>query len=77
MNCLSWNVRGLESSYRKYVVKHVLNSFNSADLFMIQESKATSFTPDTNLDLIWKKSIKFYSSHIRGKCGIFVLVNPK
>ena len=61
MNCLSWNVRGLESPDRKYVVKRVLDSFNSVDLFMMQEIKAISFMLDTNLNFIWKDDIKFYS----------------
>ena len=77
MNCLSWNVRGLESPDRKYVVKRVLDSFNSVDLFMMQEIKATGFMLDINLNFIWRHAIKFYSNHIRGKGGIVVLVNPK
>ncbi len=77
MNCLSWNVRGLESLDRKYVVKRVLNSFNYVDLFMMQEIKATGFMLDISLNFIWKDAIKFYSSHIKGKGGIVVLVNPK
>ena len=67
MNFLSWNVRGLESSDRKYVVKRVLDSFNHVDLFMIQEIKAIGFMLDINLNFIWRDAIKFSSNHIRGK----------
>ena len=40
MNCLSWNVRGLESPDRKFVIKQLLNSLHSIDLFMMQEVKS-------------------------------------
>ena len=77
MNCLSWNIRGLESPDRKYVVKCLLNSFNLVDIFMMQEVKSVGFTLETNLNYIWPNAIKFYSNHSRGKGGIAVLVNPK
>ena len=44
---------------------------------MMQEIKAIGFMLDINLNFIWKDAIKFYSSHVRGKGGIVVLVNPK
>lgn len=77
MNCLSWNIRGLESPDRKFVIKRVLNSFDNIDLVMLQEVKATGFNLETNFNFIWKDSIKFHFNHCRDKGGITILVNPK
>jgi hypothetical protein len=77
MNCLSWNVRGLESPDRKFVIKRFLNSLHSLDFFMMQEIKAVGFTLDSNLNYIWKDAIKLYTNHVRGRGGIALLINNK
>jgi exonuclease III len=77
MNCLSWNVRGLESPDRKFVIKHFLNSLHSLDFFMMQEIKVVGFTLDSNLNYIWKDAIKLYTNHVRGRGGIALLINNK
>ena len=77
MNCLSWNVRGLESPDRKYVIKRLLDSLHSIDFFMMQEVKAVGFTLDSNLNFIWRDAIKIYSNHERGRGGVALLINCK
>lgn len=66
-----------ESPNRKQIVKHVFNSFNSVDIFMMQEIKSIGFMLDSSLNFIWKDALKFHSNHSRDKGGIAILVNPK
>lgn len=35
LNCVSWNVRGLESPYRKYLIRIYLNLYKVEDVIMI------------------------------------------
>ena len=77
MNCLSWNVRGLESPDRKFVIKGLLNSLHFIDFFMMQEVKYVGFTLDSNLNFIWKDAIKFCTNHERGRGGIALLISNK
>lgn len=39
LKCASWNVRGLESLDRKYIVKIFLNMNRNMDVFLLQEVK--------------------------------------
>lgn len=77
MNCVSWNIRGLESPDRKFVIKKYIDSQISLDFLMLQEIKAVDFTLYNNLAYIWKDAVKFHTLHTRGKGGVALLVHPK
>lgn len=76
MKCLSWNIWGLESRDRKYIVRRLLNSHKDLDLVLLQEVKAINFTLETSLNFIWKDSLKFFTNHEKGKGGATILINP-
>lgn len=77
MKFISWNVRGLEAPDRKRVVKHFMDSHKDLHFLMLQELKTVNFTLETNLNFIWKDSIKFCYSHLKGRGGVGLLVSPK
>lgn len=52
LNCISWNVRGIESPNNKYVVKRFWNQHKHIDIMLIMEVKATKFILDVNLRYI-------------------------
>ncbi len=43
LNVASWNVRGLESSDRKYIVKRFLDMSKELDMLLLHEVKAIVF----------------------------------
>lgn len=75
MKCLSWNIRGLESFDRKYIVRRLLNSHKDLDFVLLHEVKAINFTLETNLNFIWKDSLKLFTNHEKGKGGAAILIN--
>ena len=79
MNCLSWNVRGLEAPDRKFVIKQLLNSLHSIDFFMMQEVKSVGFTLDSNLNFIWKDAIKFCTTmrEVEEELPCLLVINGK
>ncbi|XP_059066391.1 uncharacterized protein LOC131857706 [Cryptomeria japonica] len=77
MNYISWNIRGLESPDRKYVIKKYLDSHPNLDFLMLQEIKAVDFTLHNNLVFLWKDAVKYHTLHSRGRGGVALLVSPK
>ena len=77
MNCISWNIRGLECPDRKYVVKKFISNIRNLDLIMLQEVKAIGFCLESNLNFIWKDAVKIHTNHPQGKGGVVMLLNPK
>lgn len=77
MKVISWNVRGLEAPDIKRIVKCFLDSHKDLDFLLLEELKYVNFTLETNLNVIWKDSIKFCSSHLKGRGGVSLLVSPR
>ena len=77
MNCVSWNIRGLECPDRKFVVKNFLNANGNIDLIMLQEIKFVGFMLESNLNFIWKDALKFSTNHPQGRGGVAILLSPK
>ena len=71
----SWNVRGLEMSDRKYIVRRWCNSIKGKDIVCLQEIKANGYQAFNTLNFIWGNAKYFYSNHDRGKGGIATLIN--
>ena len=76
MKCISWNVRGLESHDRKFIIKRFLMGHKNINFLMFQEIKAVNFLLNSTLDFIWKDSIKIHTMHSKGKGGVSFLINP-
>ena len=70
----SWNVRGLDMSNRKYLVKKQCDNLKDKDIVCLQEIKIVGFQAYTILKFIWDQSIGFYSNHLRGKGDNAILV---
>lgn len=77
MKCISWNIRGLESPNRKYIVRRMLNKHKDLDFVMLQEVKASSFSLDVNLTFVWKDTLRICTKHNKGKGGVVILIYPK
>ena len=77
MKILSWNVRGLESPDRKFIVKSFINRLSIPNFLMLQEIKATGFALDITLDHICKDVVKIVSNHPKGKGGVALLLHPR
>jgi hypothetical protein len=77
MNCITWNIRGLECPDRKYVVRNFISGMKNLDLIMLQEVKATGFCLESNLNFIWKDAVKFHTNHPHGRGGVVILLSPK
>lgn len=77
LNCVSWNVRGLESLDRKYIVRRFLILEKQKYLVLLQETKVVGFTLENNLKFIWKESCFFNTNHEKGKGGVFILLSKK
>ena len=76
MHLHSWNVRRLEMSDRKYVVRKWCNNLKLKDIICLQEIKIVSFQAYTILKFIWDQSIGFHSNHNKGKGGLAIMVSP-
>lgn len=77
LNYTSWNIRGLESSNRKFVVKRFLRMVKELDLLMVQEIKFVVFSLEISLKSIRKDAISFSTSHQRGKGGTSILIGSR
>lgn len=77
MNCVSWNIRGLECPDRKFVINNFISSRNNIDMIMLQEIKSTGFNLQSNLNFIWRDSIKFSTNHPQGRGGMVIFLRPK
>lgn len=77
MNCISWNIRGLESLDRKYVVKRFLKMHKNIDILMLQEIKLVQFTLDINLKCIWTDSVQFVTKYSKGRGGVAILISKE
>lgn len=51
-NCSYWNISGLESLDRKYILRRFLNLEKHKDFVLVQEVRSTNATLDTNLKFI-------------------------
>ena len=76
LNYISWNVRGLEASNRKYVVKRLLNSHRELDFMLLQEVKAIGFDLDISLRCIWRDATEISTKCPKGKGGSSILITP-
>ena len=65
----SWNVRGLENSDRKYIVKRFLKWTKNIDILLIQEVKTIGFALKIALKCIWKDVTALSTKHPKGKGG--------
>jgi exonuclease III len=72
----SWNVRGLESTDRKYIVKRFLMMVKGIDIMLLQEVKAVGFLLDIALKCIWKDADAMATNHPKGRGGAAILVGP-
>lgn len=77
INLHSWNVRGLEMSKRKYLVRNWCNQIKDKDIICLQEIKVTGFQASCMVRFVWDKAIGFHSNHKTGKGGVAILVGPK
>lgn len=77
MNCVSWNIRGLECPDRKFIIKDFIKSQTNIDMIMLQEIKSTGFNLESNLNFIWRDAIKFSTNHPQGRGGVAILLSPK
>ena len=75
LNYISWNVRGLEASDRKYVVKRLLNSHRELDFMLLQEVKAIRFDLDIALRCIQRDPTIISTKHRKGKGGSSILIS--
>ena len=64
MHIHSWNVRGLEMSDRKYMVRKWCNSLKAKKNICLQEIKIVGFQAYTILKFIWDKATSFYSNNL-------------
>lgn len=77
INLTSWNVRGIESPDRNYVVRQFLNLDQNKDFVFLQELKVVGFMLETNLNFIWGNSWFMASKHEKGKWVVAILVANK
>lgn len=52
LNCISWNIRGLESLDRKFISKRMCKEFGNIDIVVLHEVKAICFILDTSLNMM-------------------------
>lgn len=71
----SWNVRGLESPDRKYILRRFLNLEKNKDFVFLQELKAVGFTLETNLNFFWGNSTQVTTKHDKGRGGVAILIS--
>ena len=76
LNCISSNVRGLEASDTKYVVKRLLNSHRELDFMLLQEVKVVGFDLDIALRCIWRDATAISTKDPKGKGGSSILISP-
>lgn len=69
LNFASWNVRGLETPDRKYVVKRFLKLYKKIDLPLLQEIKVVDFWVDINMKCVWREVV--------GKGSVAILLSHK
>lgn len=59
LSCISWNVRGLETHDRKYIIKSLLKQHPMLNVALLHEVKAIGFTLDIWMKCIQKDVIPF------------------
>ncbi len=70
------NVRGLETSDKKHIVKRFLKWAKIIDIFLIQEVKVVGFSLEITLKCIWKDVVTLATKHLKGKGGTTILIRP-
>ena len=65
----SSNVRGIESSNKKYIVKKILKMSKEIDLILLQDVKVIGFSLDNELKYMWKYIDAYFAKNEKGKGG--------
>ena len=72
----SWNVRGLEMTDRRYIVRKWCNKLRDKDIVCLQEIKVVDFQASYINKFLWDKAIGFHSKHEKFKGGMAMLMGP-
>ena len=72
----SWNVRGLEITDRRYIIRKWCNKLRDKDIVCLQEIKVVDFQASYINKFLWDKAIGFHSEHEKVKGGMAILMGP-
>ena len=74
MKIISWNVRGLNASDKRQIIKQVIDSLQT-NIILLQETKMSQHNFDT-IVATWKKWKSHHMPGLGASGGIAVLWNP-
>ena len=73
----SWNVKGMESMDKKYIVKRFLKWDKEIYTLLLQDVKDVEFTLDITLKCIWKNAKVLSTKHQIRKGETSIYVSPR
>lgn len=75
MKILSWNIRGLNSPYKQFLIKLCISD-NKVDILLLQETKMKKEVFEKDVLKIWPNA-NYFLSYVEGASGgIATLWNP-